>query len=579
LRIRALGSRGASDIVEREIDIAPDGEQHLRSFQRRLGDTPADASIEHRLEVPAGTISGTSKVELKIYPDAAAHVVEGLEALLQEPHGCFEQTSSTTYPNALVLDYLRRIGKSTPEVEKKAREYLALGYQRLLSFEVPGGGFSLFGHAPADPILTAYGIAEFHDMARVIPIDQAVIERTRRWLVSRQKQDGSFDADDHGGLQTPRNAIRTTAYIAAALDHAGGAAKAVAAARAFVDRSADQHAQGDAYTMALVAQLAAGEKANSSSRNRLLDKVWKLRRDQPDGSVSFETAGMTLMHGWNDSTEVTALAAQAFIHGDPNSARSQRAIRHLLATKMPAGDWRSTQATIQALKALLAEQRGPKQGNTGTVRVSVDATDAGAVTLSAGSSMLEVLDLARAATPGNHTVTLSWTGEGRLEYQLVQRWVEPRTAAASRNGKGTSPDGAIGISTKLSPDLKLGQTALEMVEVEVYPTASRSIEMPIVTVGVPPGCDVDMEELEGLVGKRGVERVERRQREVVFYFSAIEPDTFVQLPVWFKPRFPMNAQVPPARIYEYYRSDYGASAAAKTFTVRRASDDTELRSK
>jgi hypothetical protein len=70
----------------------------------------------------------------------------------------------------------------------------------------------------------------------------------------------------------------------------------------------------------------------------------------------------------------------------------------------------------------------------------------------------------------------------------------------------------------------------------------------------------------------GVERVERRQREAVFYFTTIEPDTFIQLPIWFKPRFPMSAQIPPARIYEYYRSDYGASAAARTLTVRRASD-------
>lgn len=572
LRIRANGSAGASDVLEREIDIAPDGEEHIRSFQRRLGETPTDTTVEHKLEVPAGAIAGTSKVELKIYPSAAAHVVEGLETLLREPHGCFEQTSSTTYPNALVLDYLRRTGTPKPEIERKAREYLALGYQRLLSFEVQGGGFSLFGHAPADPILTAYGLAEFHDMARVITVDKAVIERTRTWLVGRQRPDGSFETDyDGGGSRAVRDAIRSTAYIAEALDHVGGAAKAVAAARTFVQRAATQQSLDDAYTIALVAGLSAGDHGAVSGASKLLDRLWKLRREQRDGSVSFETTGMTLMHGWGDSTEVTALAALAFIRGDATPSRSQRAIRFLLASKRPGGAWQSTQATILALKALLAEQPEQGRNKTGTVRVSVDAVEAGTVALSPQSSILEAFELARAATAGNHTVTMHWSGEGRLEYQLVQRWVEPR-AAATRNGKGTSTDGAIGISTNISTSLKIGQTALEMVEVEVYPTAARSIEMPIVTVGVPPGCDVDMDELEGLVGKRGVERVERRQREVVFYFSAIEPDTFIQLPVWFKPRFPMTAQIPPARIYEYYRSDYGASAAAKMLTVRRASD-------
>ena len=44
----------------------------------------------------------------------------------------------------------------------KAEEYINLGYQRLTTFEVESsGGFSLFGDAPADRMLTAYGLQEF----------------------------------------------------------------------------------------------------------------------------------------------------------------------------------------------------------------------------------------------------------------------------------------------------------------------------------------------------------------------------------------------------------------------------------
>ena len=87
------------------------------------------------------------------------------------PSGCFEQTSSTTYPNVLALDYLRRTGKSVPAVEGKARQYIQLGYQRLLTFEVPGGGFDWFGRPPANRTLTAYGLMEFQDMAKVSDVD------------------------------------------------------------------------------------------------------------------------------------------------------------------------------------------------------------------------------------------------------------------------------------------------------------------------------------------------------------------------------------------------------------------------
>jgi len=179
-----------------------------------------------------------------------------------------------------------------------------------------------------------------------------------------------------------------------------------------------------------------------------------------------------------------------------------------------------------------------------------------------------------------HTVSLRWDGEGQVAYQLVQRWAEARAGVTDRaDGNGSSRDGAIAISTTINPSMRTGETAIEMVEVTVHRDAPHTLEMPIITVGVPPGCDVDMEELDGLVGKKGVERVERTQREVTFYLSHLEPDTFVQLPIWLTPRFPMTAQIPPARVYEYYQSDYGATASPKTLTVRRTSDDDELRSR
>ena len=99
------------------------------------------------------------------------------------PNGCFEQTSSTTYPNVLVLDYLKSTNQASPETQFKAEEYINLGYQRLTTFEVSSGGFSLFGDAPADRMLTAYGLQEFADMSRVHDVDPAMIQRAAEWLL------------------------------------------------------------------------------------------------------------------------------------------------------------------------------------------------------------------------------------------------------------------------------------------------------------------------------------------------------------------------------------------------------------
>ena len=119
-------------------------------------------------------------------------LVEGLDAIFRMPSGCFEQTSSTTYPNVLALDYLRRTKKTVPEVEAKARQYIHVGYQRLISFEVSGGGFDWFGNPPANRTLTAYGLMEFEDMACVHDVDPRLIERTRGWLLSQRRPNGSW---------------------------------------------------------------------------------------------------------------------------------------------------------------------------------------------------------------------------------------------------------------------------------------------------------------------------------------------------------------------------------------------------
>src|SRR5205085_800613 len=68
---------------------------------------------------------------------------------------------------------------------------------RLLSFEVPGGGFDWFGRPPANRTLTAYGLMEFQDMAKVSDADPQVIERTRQWLLRQRQPDGSWQPTSH----------------------------------------------------------------------------------------------------------------------------------------------------------------------------------------------------------------------------------------------------------------------------------------------------------------------------------------------------------------------------------------------
>src|ERR1051326_2057979 len=104
-----------------------------------------------------------------------------------------EQTSSSAYPNILVVDYVKKARVASPQMLMKAEHYLNVGYQKLLTFERPGGGFDWWGNGPPLVWLSAYGLQEFNDMSKVYPIDRGVIDRTQKWLMAQRKPDGTWD--------------------------------------------------------------------------------------------------------------------------------------------------------------------------------------------------------------------------------------------------------------------------------------------------------------------------------------------------------------------------------------------------
>src|SRR5262249_51478748 len=128
------------DAVARSVTVRPNGEEKAVVINERL-----EGAVTKDVVIPAGAIADASKIFVKLYPGALSQVVEGLDSILQMPGGCFEQTSSSTYPDILVMDYLKTSKKITPEIQAKAEGFISLGYQRLVTFEVPGGGFSWFG--------------------------------------------------------------------------------------------------------------------------------------------------------------------------------------------------------------------------------------------------------------------------------------------------------------------------------------------------------------------------------------------------------------------------------------------------
>ncbi|MFM7150927.1 MAG: alpha-2-macroglobulin family protein, partial [Gemmataceae bacterium] len=96
----------ASDSIRESIKIVPDGFPVTGSSSNLL-----EKSATHTVTLPQW-LPGTLEAKVEVFPSTLADLQKGLEGLLQEPYGCFEQTSTTNYPNILVLDYLRTSDKS-----------------------------------------------------------------------------------------------------------------------------------------------------------------------------------------------------------------------------------------------------------------------------------------------------------------------------------------------------------------------------------------------------------------------------------------------------------------------------------
>src|SRR5256884_8311193 len=231
LSARMKGESDRADIVVREIEVVPNGREQNQVFNSRL-----ETTARHELNFPPESIPDASKIFVRLYPGPLSQVIEGMDSLLRMPFGCFEQTSSSTYPNMLALDYMKRTKKLTPEVHAKAEGYIGNGYQRLLTFEVPGGGFSWFGSAPANKILTAYGLMEFYDMSKVYDVDPKLILRTQQWLAAQQQADRNWKPDTDFINEDATNryntdAVRIAAYLAWALENSGYQGPAVEKAK------------------------------------------------------------------------------------------------------------------------------------------------------------------------------------------------------------------------------------------------------------------------------------------------------------------------------------------------------------
>jgi hypothetical protein len=498
--------------------------------------------VTRTVDVSPGLVTGSLAARIEVHPTPLASLTSAFERLIREPYGCFEQTSSTTYPLVMAQQYFMSHAGVDPALIKRSAEILDKGYERLRGFECKGKGYEWFGEDPGHEALTAYGLLEFTDMAAVNDVDPQMLARTRQWLLGQR--------DGKGGFKRERRALHTwiedrdasNSYIVYALVATGGKEGLENEILALEDAALGSK---DAYVWAMTAsalQLSGRPQGATELLNRLAKAQTK------DGNVAGAIHSIVGSTGDALDIEATALATLAWLRSPEHQGNVEQAVRWL-ADACKGGRFGSTQSTVLALQAIVAYDKArAKPKAPGKVRLLVDGDLVGEVPFDAETKgAIALPDFAARMAPGKHVVAIEMVGGGAMPVTGAVTWTD--TSPAS------SPECKVGLTTKLV-DASVQEGDVTEIEAVVENATGEALPTVVAIVGVPGGLEPRHDQLKELVKAGTIAAYEVRGRDVVLYWRDLGAKKSVRVPVSLLAAVPGTYTAPASRGYLYYTDEH-----------------------
>jgi uncharacterized protein YfaS (alpha-2-macroglobulin family) len=405
---------------------------------------------------------------------------------------------------------------------------------------------------------------EFHDMSKVHDVDPAVIARTQQWLVKLQTEDGSYKPDSGGIREGAINkftsdTFRNTAYITWALVQTGGGAGANDKAIAWMKQNVDD--VKDPYTLALACNAFALAAPQDPATAKLLARLE--RSATHDGDKAWWTTDAetpTCGTGASADIETTALAVQALIKAKRGTELISKAVTYLAGNKDSFGTWQTTQATIQAMRAMiLAETEGTRLTSADVaVKLNGKSVREFAVTHD-NSDVMQLIDLGIPEAGRDHEVEITFDGEGGMMYQVVGRYYLPHPV---------EPIAIEPISIDVDYDrTELASNDIVNVTATIRNNRAGAARMVLVDLGLPPGFKLMPEKLEKLVKSGRIEKFSVTGRQIIVYLRELVDGDPIELEYQLLAKYPLRAKTPKSTAYEYYNPEIRGTQKPVELTV------------
>ncbi|MEO0339017.1 MAG: alpha-2-macroglobulin family protein, partial [Bacteroidota bacterium] len=493
-------------------------------------------------------VEGSLKANFSVYTDIIGAVMDGIEGIIRKPYGCFEQTSSSTYPNIMVLKYLRETNKSKPEIEQKALDFIEAGYNRLVGFETSLGGFEWFGNTPPHETLTAYGILEFTEMKEVYPaVSQKMIERTVKWLMKRRDGQGGFKKSTKGYdsfASSPADIAND--YIVYALSEA----KVVVDLQKEYQRSYQEALKSrDSYRMALacLASFNFSKQENAAELlSQIKDQIYQYGFEQlPVKNTIVRSYGNT------KSIETAAFTLLALMRQEqPEEALLKLGIDYLLSQRQ-YGRFGSTQSTCLSLKALIEYTKLKNKQHiqkTDAVQLVCNSEVYESRLEQAANGKLSIENLAANINRGVQEIEVSFSNKTTtLPYTLdiiYDRYLPASSPESMLDFKTVIDHQSYGLGDNIS------------LKVEVRNKTVESLGMVTAIIGFPSGTSPQPWQLKQLVEEQQVAYYETFNNYLVFYWRSMLPNEVKKIRIDLKAEIPGSFQAPASTAYLYYGDEH-----------------------
>jgi uncharacterized protein YfaS (alpha-2-macroglobulin family) len=545
---------GLGDAFTQKIRVMPKGFPASVSFSAQEIEQEYNFAVNH-------VVRGSLKATVTAFPNVVSDLMTGVDGILREPYGCFEQTSMSSYPNAMVLDYLKSSGSDDEKTISRASDLLGRGYKRLTTFETKEKGYEWFGSNPGHEALSAYGLMQFNDMKKVgADVDQKMVDRTAEWLMSRKDGKGGFQQNSKALDNFGRASKSVTdAYIVYSLSEAGY----TDIKKEFVTSYDLAMDSKEPYTLALVANAAYNLKETKKAQDAM---AALLKLQNKNGSWTSQGHSITYSQGQSLTIETTSLATMAMLkESAKNSAGISRSVEYLVGARNGSGTFGNTQGTVLALKAMTEYAKDSKvTTEDGTIEISIDGKKVAQRSYKAGDKNAIVIDSLERfiKEEGKHAIKVKFIGvKTPLPYTVAVNW---NTALPN-----SDPGCVVDLKTSLASKTAVVGETVRLSSV-VTNKKNEGIPTAMVIIGVPAGFTVQPWQLKELQEKKTFDYYEIKGNNIAIYYRCMAPNAVKEINLDLKAEMPGEYDAPASSAYLYYTNELKTWSGVDKITIKKS---------